>query len=127
MTDYQVATTKTTTFDYTITNSCAGVTLTAGTVYEDGTATTDVLYENGQDDVVLTFDAFTQDIAYCPVIYTVHLLTASTSTEVTWNRESNPLVGSPYSYASVPDSVFSSNVPSSEYLTITRPDGVTAG
>jgi hypothetical protein len=54
----------------------------------------------------------------------VHLLTADASeTEVTWNRESNPLVGSPYAYDVTPDSDYSSNAKSSEYLSIVRPDG----
>jgi len=48
--------------------------LTEGNVYENGVATDSVLYENGADDVVLTFEAFTQSIDYCPVVYTVHLI-----------------------------------------------------
>jgi hypothetical protein len=124
LTNYQAATTKTASYSYSLTNTCAGVTLTAGDVYENNVVTTDVLYENGKDDVVLTFDEFTQSIAYCPVVYTVHLLTADADeTEVTWNRESNPLVGSPYAYDVTPDSDYSSNAKSSEYLSIVRPDG----
>ncbi len=124
LTGYQGATTKTTTFTTDVTNSCAGVTLTAGDVEENDVVTTSVIYENGQTAVTLTYAAFTQDIAYCPVIYTVHLLTVSTETEVTWNRESTgatPPVG--YTYEEVPDSDFSSNAKSDEYLTITRPTG----
>jgi len=122
VTDYEVATTKTATFTYSLTNTCAGVVLAGTTVYENDVATTDVLYENGQEDVTLTFDAFTQDIAFCPVIYTVHLLTAVGETEVTWNREDNPLVESTYGYDAVADTVFSANSKSSEYLTISRPE-----
>lgn len=47
LTDYQVATTKTASYSYSLTNNCAGVTLTAGNVYENNVATTSVLYENG--------------------------------------------------------------------------------
>lgn len=65
---------QTATVSYGVTNTCAAVTLTAGNVYEGGEITEAVLYENGAADVVLTFDAFAQDISYCPVIYTVHLL-----------------------------------------------------
>jgi len=57
-----------------VTNTCAEVLLTEGNVYENGVATDSVLYENGADDVVLTFEAFTQSIDYCPVVYTVHLI-----------------------------------------------------
>lgn len=104
-----------------MTNTCAAVTLTPGSVYELGTATSAVTYENGGADVTLTFDAFGQDISYCPVIYTVHLLDMGDN-EVTWNREDNPLTHTP-AYTAIPDSTFSSNAPSSEYLTISRPDG----
>lgn len=97
------------------------MTLTAGNVYENGSVTTEVLYENGAADVVLTFDAFTQDIAYCPVIYTVHLLDMDDN-EVTWNRENNELTHDP-AYTAIADSTFSANPKSSEYLTISRPDG----
>ena len=74
----------------------------------------------------MTFDAFTQDISYCPVIYTVHLLRVSDLVEVTWNREDNPLVSVP-AYDAVADSDFSSNSKSSEYLTISRPANGQAG
>lgn len=102
--DYPV-TQKSTTFSYGVTNTCASVDITEGPVYEDGVATTEVYYENGADSVVLTFDDFPQDIAYCPVIYTVHLLTIA-GDEVTWNREDNPLTNDP-AYDAVPNSDFS--------------------
>jgi len=108
-----------------VTNTCANVVLTPGDVLENGVVTTSVIYENGADDVVLTFDAFAQSIDYCPVIYTVHLLSME-DVEVTWNREDNPLVNVP-PYDAVPDSDFSSQPPSSEYLTISRPEGSTRG
>jgi len=122
LSNYQTESTTTTTFDYSVTNSCAAVTLTAGDVSENDVVTTDVTYENGQEDVTLTYAAFTQDIAYCPLIYTVHLLTADDETEVTWNRESTEATPpTDFTYEAVLDSAFSSNEKSSEYLTITRP------
>ena len=58
LTDYPTTTEVTGTVTHDVTNTCAAVTLTPGQVYEDGVATTSVAYENGQEDVVLTFDEF---------------------------------------------------------------------
>jgi len=93
-------------------------------VYDStNTAVTSVRYENGGDDVVLTFDAVSQDISYCPVIYTVHLIAIEDGNEVekSWHRETNPITGDPYAFANVADSEFSANAQSSEYLTILAP------
>ena len=42
------------------------------------------------------------------MVYTVHLLATDVDeTELTWARESNPLVGSPYAYEVTDDSDYS--------------------
>lgn len=60
------------------------------------------------------------------MVYTVHLLATDVDeTELTWARESNPLVGSPYEYDATPNTDYSAVVIDSEstpdYLSITRP------
>jgi len=55
----------------------------------------------------------------------VHLIDED-GDEVTWNRESNP-AESDYTYEDIPDTDFSDNAKSGEYLTISRPDGENQG
>ncbi len=123
LTNYEDETTKTKSFDVAVTNTCATVTITAGAVYENGSETTEITYENGGESVGLTYDEFTTDISYCPLVYTVHLMSvADTPVEITWNRESSSATApDSLTYPDLPDSYFSSNAKSSEYLTITRP------
>lgn len=73
----------------------------------------------------LTFDAFDQSISYCPVIYSARI-TTNDGTEITWNRENNPLEHDP-AYETVPDSAISANEPSDHYLTISRPENGNRG
>jgi len=129
LTNYETETTKTTTFNVGVTNTCAVVTLTAGDIYEFDSVTTEILYENGGDDVELEYDAFTSTNDNCPIVYTVHLIsTGDNPTELTWNRESTSASApSGGSYPDIADTVFSSNAKSSEYLSITRPEGVDKG
>jgi len=129
LTNYEDETTKTTTFNVGVTNTCALVTLTAGDIYEFNLVTTEIIYENGGTDVALEYDAFTSTNYDCPIVYTVHLIsTGENPTELTWNRESTSASApSGVSYPYIADTEFSSNAKSSEYLSITRPDGVDKG
>lgn len=129
LTNYEDETTKTTTFNVGVTNTCADVTLTAGDIYEFDFVTTEILYENGGDDVELEYDAFTSTNDNCPIVYTVHLMSTGVSpTELTWNRESTSATApSGGSYPDIADTVFSSNAKSSEYLSITRPESGAKG
>jgi len=113
--------TKSSTLTYPVTNDCASVVITSGTVFENGVATTQVTFNNGDDAVTLTYEAFTSSPSYCPLVYTVHMISTSDSSEVTWNREDNPASYTPAIDYTQNDSEFSAQASSNEYLTISRP------
>lgn len=126
--DYDI-TLITNTISYPVTNPCANVAITEGTVYENDVATDRLIfYRDGGDNELLTFDAFTKDIDYCPLIYTVQLYDSTGTSLITWNRETTGAVHDP-AYDAVTDAslIGSEFAKSNEYLTIVRPTGTDRG